>query len=103
MNANRDSKCINSSEPSTNLNSISPHLSIMFNFFKSSICIFITSFCICFLQTTESKNMSEVVTLALNKKFIESRKKLLDTRLNNGLSGLDVIKQIQKEVINRQM
>ena len=56
-----------------------------------------------FLKTTESKNMSEVVTLALNKKFIESRNKLLDTMLNNGLSGLDVIKQIQKEVINMQI
>ncbi len=53
-----------------------------------------------FITSTESKDIELALDLALNKKFIESRNKLLETMLNNGLSGLDVIRQIQKEIMN---
>lgn len=44
--------------------------------------------------------LKEVLELALKNKFVESRKKLLDIMLEYGLSGLDVIKQIQSEIWN---
>ncbi len=53
-----------------------------------------------FLTSIESKDIEHIINLALNKKFIEAKNKLLETMLNNGLSGLDVIKQIQKEVLD---
>ena len=43
------------------------------------------------------KEIKEVLELSLNQNFHEARKKLLDTMLQHGLSGLDVIRQIQKE------
>ncbi len=46
------------------------------------------------------KEINEVLSLAVQNKFIEARKKLLDVMLNYGLSGIDVLKQIQKEIIN---
>jgi len=46
------------------------------------------------------KDIDSVLKLALEGKFIDSRKKLLDIMLEYGLSGLDIIKQIQKEIIN---
>lgn len=46
------------------------------------------------------KEIKEVLELALKNKFIDARKKLLDVMLNHGLSGIDVIKQIQSEIIN---
>ena len=46
------------------------------------------------------KEIDEVLRLALQNKFIEARNKLLDVMLNYGLAGLDVIKQIQKEILN---
>ena len=45
------------------------------------------------------KERREVLELALNKKFIDARNKLLDLMLNYGLAGIDVIKQIQKEIL----
>ncbi|MBN2421849.1 replication factor C small subunit [Candidatus Woesearchaeota archaeon] len=42
--------------------------------------------------------IKEILGLAIKDKFLESRKKLLNTMLENGLSGLDIIKQIQKEI-----
>lgn len=56
-----------------------------------------------FLISVESDELLEVLKLAINKKFIESRNKLLDLMLNNGLAGLDIIKQIQREVLNLQI
>jgi len=56
-----------------------------------------------FITSIESKEVEEIITLALNKKFMDSRKKLLDLMLNNGLSGLDVIKAIQKEIMTLQV
>ena len=46
------------------------------------------------------KEVDEVLNLALSNKFLDARNKLLDLMLNYGLSGLDVIKQIQKEILN---
>ena len=56
-----------------------------------------------FLTSVETKDIHKIVNLALNKKFLEARKKLLDTMLNHGLSGLDIIKQIQRETMNLQI
>ena len=44
------------------------------------------------------KELKEVLELAICNKFIDARKKILDIMLNYGLSGLDIIKQIQKEI-----
>lgn len=44
--------------------------------------------------------IKEVLELAFKNQFIEARKKLLDVMLNHGLSGIDIIKQIQKEILN---
>ena len=44
------------------------------------------------------QEIKDILQLALLNKFVDSRNKLLDTMLKYGLSGLDVIKQIQKEV-----
>ena len=46
------------------------------------------------------KEIKEVLELALSNKFIESRNKLLDLMFNYGLAGIDVIKQIQKEILD---
>lgn len=46
------------------------------------------------------KEIKQVLELALQNKFIDSRKKLLDVMLEYGLSGQDVIKQIQKEILD---
>ena len=46
------------------------------------------------------KEVDEVLKLAIEKKFIDARNKLMDVMLNYGLSGIDIIKQIQKEILN---
>ncbi len=46
------------------------------------------------------KEVRDVLALAAAGNFIESRKKLLEVMLAYGLSGLDIIKQIQKEIWN---
>jgi len=45
------------------------------------------------------KEVDEVLKLALENKFIDARNKLMDVMLNYGLSGLDIIKQIQQEIL----
>ena len=45
------------------------------------------------------KEIKEVITLAFSNNFRQARDKLLETMLAHGLSGLDVIKQLQKEVL----
>jgi replication factor C small subunit len=49
------------------------------------------------------KEVKEVIDLAVKGKFIDSRNKLLEVMLNYGLSGLDIIKQIQKETWNLEI
>jgi len=46
------------------------------------------------------KEVDEVLKLALANKFVDARNKLMDVMLNYGLSGLDIIKQIQQEILN---
>ncbi len=46
------------------------------------------------------KEVKELLELALQNKFLDARNKLLEVMLNYGLSGLDIIKQIQKEIWN---
>ncbi|MGV8086052.1 MAG: replication factor C small subunit [Candidatus Woesearchaeota archaeon] len=43
------------------------------------------------------KEVLELLELAVKQDFIKAKNKLLDTMLNYGLSGIDVIKQVQKE------
>lgn len=51
-------------------------------------------------SVAKPKEMREALNLALKNRFLESRDKLLDVMLRYGLSGLDVVKQIQKEIMN---
>jgi len=51
-------------------------------------------------SVAKPKEVDEVLKLALQNKFIDARNKLMDIMLNYGLSGLDIIKQIQKEILN---
>ncbi len=51
-------------------------------------------------SVAKPKEVNEVLMLAVKGNFLESRKKLLNLMLDYGLSGLDVIKQIQKEIWN---
>ena len=46
------------------------------------------------------KEVKEVLELAVKGEFLSARDKLLNVMLEHGLSGLDVIKQIQKEIWN---
>lgn len=47
-----------------------------------------------------SKDIKDVMNLAISGEFLKSRNKLLDIMLKNGFSGLDIIKKIQKEVLD---
>ena len=49
------------------------------------------------------KEMRKILNLALKNEFIEAKKLLLDVMLNYGLSGLDIIKQIQKEILSLEI
>ncbi len=48
----------------------------------------------------EPKEIKDILNMALANKFLDARNKLLDAMLNNGLSGTDLIKQIQKEILS---
>ena len=49
------------------------------------------------------KEIKEVLELALKNRFIEARNKLLDLMLSYGLAGIDIIKQIQKEILELEL
>ncbi|HIJ11402.1 TPA: replication factor C small subunit [Candidatus Woesearchaeota archaeon] len=51
-------------------------------------------------SVAKPKEVHDVLATAVQGDFVASRKKLLDLMLNYGLSGLDIIKQIQKEIWN---
>lgn len=51
-------------------------------------------------STAKPKDIIDVLSLAINNDFIQSRNKLLDIMLNYGISGLDIVKQVQKEIWN---
>lgn len=46
------------------------------------------------------KEVKEVLSLAVKGNFLESRKRLLSLMLDYGLSGLDIIRQVHKEIWN---
>ena len=46
------------------------------------------------------KEVKELLDLAVSSKFLEARNLLLSVMLKYGLSGLDIIKQIQREIWN---
>jgi len=46
------------------------------------------------------KEVKEVIVLALSNNFTKARDKLLETMLAHGLSGVDIIKQVQKEILS---
>lgn len=54
-------------------------------------------------SVAKPKEVKEVLSLAAKGNFIDSRKKLLSLMLDYGLSGIDVIKQIQKEIWNLEL
>ncbi len=49
-------------------------------------------------SVAKPKEVNEVLSYAVKNDFVTSRKKMLDLMLNYGLSGLDIIRQIQKEI-----
>jgi len=54
-------------------------------------------------SVAKPKEVKEVLTVAAKGNFLEARKKLLSLMLDYGLSGIDVIKQIQKEIWNLEI
>jgi replication factor C small subunit len=48
----------------------------------------------------EPKEIANIVELAVKGKFLDAKKRLTDIMIKHGLSGMDVIKQIQKTVWN---
>ena len=48
----------------------------------------------------QPKEVGQVLEFCIQKNFLQAKTKLLDTMLNHGLSGLDIINQIQKEIWN---
>ncbi len=54
-------------------------------------------------SAAKPKELKEALALALSGRFVEARNKLLDIMLNHGLSGLDVIRQIQTEIMNLEI
>ncbi len=45
------------------------------------------------------KEVKEVISLAFSNNFQKARDKLLEAMLAHGLSGIDIIKQVQKEIL----
>ena len=54
-------------------------------------------------SVAKPKEVNEVLTAAAKGHFLEARKKLLNLMLDYGLSGLDIIRQIQKEIWNLEL
>lgn len=52
------------------------------------------------VSAAEPQEIKEIITLAINRQFIRARSLLLDTMLKHGLSGTDILKQIQKETVS---
>ena len=44
------------------------------------------------------KEIKEIIMLVISNKFMDARKKTLELMLENGLSGLDLIKQVQQAI-----
>ncbi len=54
-------------------------------------------------SVAKPKEVNEVLTIAVKGNFMDARKKLLSLMLDYGLSGLDIVKQIQKEIWNLKL
>jgi len=52
------------------------------------------------VSESDPEIIRKIINESLNKNFIIARELLLNHMLNNGLSGLDIIKGIQQEVLN---
>ena len=52
------------------------------------------------VSAAKPKEIKEILELAIAGKFSNAKEKLLDVMLKHGLSGLDIIKQIQGEIWN---
>ncbi len=50
------------------------------------------------ISAAEPKEIEQILSMAVKGDFINARKLLLDTMIKHGLSGLDIIRQIQKGV-----
>lgn len=50
------------------------------------------------ISAAEPKEISQILDFAVKGDFISSRKLLLDTMIKHGLSGLDIIRQVQKGI-----
>jgi len=55
------------------------------------------------VSEVEVKDVKQILELALKGDFIKARDKLVEVMLNNGLSGIDIIKNIQKEILNTEI
>ncbi len=55
------------------------------------------------VSIAEPREIKEVLELSINGNFLKAREKLLDSMLNHGFSGLDAIKQIQKEILRLEI
>ena len=52
------------------------------------------------VASANPKDIKEILEFCVKNNFIKARDRLLDVMLKQGLSGLDMIKQIQKEVLS---
>ena len=52
------------------------------------------------VASANPKEVKEVLEFCVKNSFVKAKDKLLDVMLKQGLSGLDIIKQIQKEVLS---
>ena len=52
------------------------------------------------VSAARPKEIIKVLQIATSGDFVSARNLLLDTMLKHGLSGLDIIKQIQREILN---
>jgi replication factor C small subunit len=50
------------------------------------------------VSAAQPKEIRNILETAIKGNFLEAKEKLLNTMLKHGLSGLDIIKQIQKEI-----
>jgi replication factor C small subunit len=50
-------------------------------------------------NVVDPKLLKDILQDAINNKFIKAKTELIKVMLDNGLSGIDIIKQIQKEII----
>ena len=55
------------------------------------------------VSAAKPQDIKEILQKALEGKFIDSRTKLLDVMLKQSLSGIDIIKSIQKEIWNMDL